>query len=58
MGRVVPEIEQKDIRERFAYNFRVIYRVEKKRILIAAIIHGSSTRLLQAFARRVKGEEI
>lgn len=35
MGRVVPEIGQKDIRERFVYGFRVIYQVETKRILIA-----------------------
>ena len=52
MGRVVPEIKQKDIRERFVYNFRVIYRVEKKRILVAAVIHGS--RLLRRFSKRIR----
>lgn len=54
MGRVVPEIDQEDIRERFVYGFRVIYRIEKKRILVATVLHGSSTRLLQAFARRIR----
>jgi hypothetical protein len=54
MGRVVPEIEPKDIRERIVYGCRLIYRIEKKRILVAAIIHGSSARLMQAFARRAK----
>lgn len=53
MGRVVPETERKDIRERFVYNYRVIYRIEKKRILVAAVIHGS--RLLKPFKRRIKG---
>jgi plasmid stabilization system protein ParE len=57
MGRIVPEIEQEDIRERFVYGFRLIYRIEKKRILLAAIIHGSSTRILQAFVRRVRREK-
>jgi toxin ParE1/3/4 len=53
LGRVVPEMGEPDIRERFVYSYRVIYRIEKRRILIAAVIHGS--RLLQRFAHRVKG---
>lgn len=28
MGRVVPEIRQQEIRERFIYSYRVIYRIE------------------------------
>lgn len=48
---------KEDIRERFVYGFRLIYQIEKKRILLATIIHGSSTRLLQAFVRRVKREK-
>lgn len=39
-GRVVPELGQADLRERFVYSYRLIYRVEAKRILIAAVIHG------------------
>ena len=30
-----------DYRERFVHKYRVIYRVEPDRILIAAVIHGS-----------------
>jgi plasmid stabilization system protein ParE len=40
IGRVVPELNDESIRERFAYNFRIIYRVEKERILVLAIVHG------------------
>ena len=39
-GRVVPELNQPDIRERFVYSYRMIYRVEPGRILVAAVIHG------------------
>ena len=53
MGRVVPEIGDVSIRERFVYNYRIIYRVEQERVLIAAVIHGS--RLLQPFVPRIEG---
>lgn len=39
-GRVVPEIADESIREWFAYSYRVIYRIEEKRITIAAVVHG------------------
>lgn len=45
MGRVVPEIGDENIRELFIYSYRVIYRIEKERILIVAVIHGK--RLLE-----------
>lgn len=51
MGRVVPEIGNDVIRERFVYSYRIIYRVETERILIAAVIHGG--RLLQPFVPRI-----
>jgi addiction module RelE/StbE family toxin len=41
LGRVVPEINDSDYRERFVHKYRVIYRVESPRILIVAVIHGS-----------------
>jgi addiction module RelE/StbE family toxin len=41
MGREVPELRDSTIRERFVHRYRVIYRVEPERILIAAVIHGS-----------------
>jgi toxin ParE1/3/4 len=53
MGRVVPELADGSIRERFVYSYRIIYRVEAEHILVAAVIHGS--RLLQPFAERIEG---
>lgn len=41
LGRVVPEIQNPDYRERFVHKYRVIYHVEPERILIVAVIHGS-----------------
>jgi toxin ParE1/3/4 len=55
MGRVVPEIARKNIRERFVYSYRIIYRIEPERILIAAVIHGS--RLLHPFVQRIENHE-
>lgn len=51
IGRVVPEVGQADLRERFVYSYRVIYRVEQERVLIAAVIHGS--RLLHPLIPRI-----
>jgi addiction module RelE/StbE family toxin len=39
-GRVVPEFSQENIREVFAYNYRIIYRVEGETVTIAAVVHG------------------
>jgi plasmid stabilization system protein ParE len=50
IGRIVPEIGDENIRERFIYSYRMIYRVEPKRILIVAVIHG--TRLLENISDR------
>jgi addiction module RelE/StbE family toxin len=40
LGRVVPEMGDESIRERFIYNYRLVYRIEPKRILVVAVIHG------------------
>lgn len=39
-GRIVPEFDQENIREVFAYNYRIIYRVEGETVTIAAVVHG------------------
>ncbi|MHB1054169.1 MAG: type II toxin-antitoxin system RelE/ParE family toxin [Thiobacillus sp.] len=39
-GRIVPELNQADIRECFVYCYRLIYRIEPARILVTAVIHG------------------
>ena len=50
IGRVVPEIGDERIRERFIYSYRMVYRVETARILIVAVIHGK--RLLETISER------
>ena len=40
MGRVVIEADDEAIRELIYQKYRIMYRVEKERILILAIIHG------------------
>lgn len=51
MGRVVPELGDKEIRERFACSYRVIYQVQEKRILIVAVLHGK--RLIENISDRL-----
>jgi toxin ParE1/3/4 len=40
IGRFVPEAEDETIRELLFQNYRIIYRVDAKRILILTVIHG------------------
>ena len=39
-GRIVPEIERKEIREILYGNYRIIYRLEVQRISVLTIKHG------------------
>jgi toxin ParE1/3/4 len=39
-GRIVPEFGDENIREVFAYSYRIIYRVEGQTVTIAAVVHG------------------
>jgi plasmid stabilization system protein ParE len=39
-GRVVPEFGRENIREVFAYSYRIIYRVEDETVTITAVVHG------------------
>ncbi|HEY0321250.1 MAG TPA: type II toxin-antitoxin system RelE/ParE family toxin [Pyrinomonadaceae bacterium] len=39
-GRVVPEFGDENIREKFAYSYRIIYRIQNEKVTIAAVIHG------------------
>jgi len=50
IGRVVPEIGDEQIRERLVYSYRMVYRIEPRRILIIAVIHGK--RLLENISER------
>ena len=39
-GRIVPELEDQTIREKFVYSYRLIYEIYNDNITIVAIIHG------------------
>jgi toxin ParE1/3/4 len=52
LGRIVPEMGDENVRERFIYSYRLIYRIEPKRILIVAVIHGK--RLLENIEDRLE----
>jgi plasmid stabilization system protein ParE len=51
LGRVVPELQQEHIRERFLYSYRLIYELHDQEIQILAVIHGSRL-LLENIADR------
>jgi len=39
-GRIVPELNEENIREIFVYSYRLIYRIEGDQISVLALIHG------------------
>ena len=51
MGRIVPELSDDSIRERFIYSYRVIYQISGEDIHVLAVIHGK--RLLESIADRL-----
>jgi len=51
LGRVLPELQDESIRERFVYSYRVVYKIESGRILILA--HGK--RLIENIQDRLNG---
>ena len=52
IGRIVPEIDDENIREKFVYSYRLVYKIEDKKILVVAIIHGK--RLLGNISERFR----
>ena len=40
IGRVVPEIDDPNVREVFIYSYRLIYEVRLDRVDILAVVHG------------------
>ena len=50
IGRIVPEISEENVRERLVYSYRLVYRIESRRILVVAVIHGK--RLLENVQER------
>jgi len=41
MGRIVPELDEPNIRELILRNYRIIYRILEKEIQIVRLFHGS-----------------
>ena len=50
-SRVVPELADPDIRERFVYSYRLIFRITDNTVLVVAVIHGK--RLLEPLIDRI-----
>lgn len=40
LGRMVPELGDPNIRELRVHRYRLIYRLEENRVVVAAVIHG------------------
>lgn len=40
-GRIVPELGVSNIRELLIRGYRLIYRIEKSRVVILALVHGA-----------------
>lgn len=49
LGRIVPELADPNVRERFLYSYRLIYELTDEAIHIIAVIHGK--RLLESLDR-------
>ena len=41
MGRIVPELDEPNIRELILRNYRIIYRILEKEVQIIRLFHGS-----------------
>jgi plasmid stabilization system protein ParE len=41
MGRIVPEFDDHNLREVFAYTYRIIYEIDGDSVTIAAVVHGN-----------------
>ena len=39
-GRKVPEFDDEQLREVLAYSYRIIYRVQTREVIVAAVVHG------------------
>ncbi len=50
VGRIVQEFNDKTIRERLVYSYRLVYKIERFRILVIAVIHDK--RLFNSISKR------
>ena len=40
-GRIIPELENENLREVFVYSYRLMYEIRENDIYVLAVIHGS-----------------
>jgi toxin ParE1/3/4 len=40
-GRIVPEINDPNVREIFIHRYRLMYRIEEERVIIFTFVHGA-----------------
>lgn len=52
-GRLVPELGDAQVRERFLYSYRVIYEIRPAHVEVLAVLHGR--RLLESISDRFGG---
>ena len=48
-GRIVPELADPNVRERFLYSYRLVYEFSEEEIHVLTVIHGK--RLLESLDR-------
>lgn len=53
IGRVVPELKIKSVREVFEGNYRIIYRIMNKDLIHILTIHHSKRRLNRSVIKRI-----
>ena len=39
-GRLVPELQAKDVRELIVQGYRIIYQTEAERVIVLTVVHG------------------
>ena len=49
-GRIVPELNQSDLRELFVFDYRLLYRVRSDEVVVVAYLHGARLRNLASGA--------
>ena len=40
IGRMAPEIDDENIREIFAYSYRILYEIKSENVYVIGVIHG------------------
>ena len=52
-GRILPEEQNENVREHFAYKYRIIYEIVDTSVYILAVVHGHQL-LYPKFRKRIK----